>query len=161
LEERYSCVEEVLAALARHTRPTIEAAPIQSPRPLPYSPPPRIQPALPAQTTEHVVSNGPRLPLRTATHIVHPVAQFSAPNRRPAELVASRTELMFGSHGDPRRIPKIVPPAVPRMLPAPIVPPPSAKVIRRRHSLILSRATAAILLLAIGAGGMVALNRYL
>ncbi|HUN82591.1 MAG TPA: protein kinase [Phycisphaerae bacterium] len=162
LEERYSCIEEAIAAITRHARPVVQPGGIRpavfAPRPVPA-----FQPAPAARLAEDLLSSTQRLHARTATHTVRPAAKVAAPppHRPAAPWPSIRREPMYTPRAEARRAPRIVPPSTHRIMPAPLMPAPSTKLIRRRRRSFISQATAAVLLVAIGAGGMVGLNRYL
>lgn len=163
LEERFTCAEEVLAAISRHSRKAArpKAAPATRwTQPVERSnavQPPRIQPAPRAEAPAGRPIPGPAyrpIPASTHTQNVRPAAwratDYDAPaSTTPFERVspfrAPRTEM-------PR--PRVAAPtAVPRVMPAPIFPRVSRKPRARRGHPVRNTLLAAMLTLCVGTGG--------
>ncbi|MBI5762289.1 MAG: protein kinase [Planctomycetes bacterium] len=165
LEERFTCAEEVLAAISRHSRKAArpKAAPatrwtLPAERATTVQPP-RIQPAPRADAPGARTTPEPTyrpIPAGTHTQNVRPAAWRATDYDAPASTTPFERVSPFRSpRAEMPRSRVTAPTAVPRVMPAPIIPRASRKPRARRGHPIRNAILAATVMICIGVGGFV------
>ncbi len=161
LEERYTCAEEALAAITRHSRKPAHAPTRKPARWLLAAERPHVAHEMPRRSTVPVdalretrVPSTPPIPAQTFTQSVRPAAwrvtDYDAPTTfTPFERVSP----FRAPRGERPRTRVTAPAAIPQTMPAPIFPRPRKTHVHRRRHPVRNSILAAILIAAIGVGG--------